>query len=238
MSGGPGPTAYDVAEHYDDAYYADLADRYARRSRFARQRVANVLSLLPPLEGRRVVDIGCGMGTFAIECARRGAVALGVDPAPAALPAARRVAKAEGVRGASFVRADGVRLPLADGSMDLALAADVTEHLDEATLASLLAEAARVLRPGGRLVLYTPSPTHIFERLRDSRLMKPDPSHIGLRPAEELVAAVQRAGLRVERVAFLPSHLPVWNRLERALGRWVGALRRRIGIVAVREAGR
>src|SRR5690606_22194845 len=110
VSGGPGPTAYDVAEHYDDAYYADLADRYARRSRFARQRVANVPSLLPPLEGRRVVDIGCGMGTFAIECARRGAVALGVDPAPAALPAARRVAKAEGVRGASFVRADGVRL--------------------------------------------------------------------------------------------------------------------------------
>src|SRR5690606_25216152 len=219
-------------------YYADLADRYARRSRFARQRVANVLSLLPPLEGRRVVDIGCGMGTFAIECARRGAVALGVDPAPAALPAAPRVAKAEGLRRASSARADGVRLPLADGSMDQALAADVTERLGEATLASLLAEAARVLRPGGRLVLYTPSPTHIFERLRDSRLMKPDPSHIGLRPAEELVAAVQRAGLRVERVAFLPSHLPGWNRLERALGRWVGALRRRIGIVAVREAGR
>jgi len=238
VSGGPGPTAYDVAAHYDDAYYADLADRYARRSRFARQRVANVLSLLPPLDGLTVVDIGCGMGTFAIECARRGARALGVDPAPAALPAARRVAEAEGVRGAWFARADGVRLPLADGSMDLALAADVTEHLDEATLASLLAEAARVLRPGGRLVLYTPSPTHVFERLRDSRLLKPDPSHIGLRRAEDLVAAVRRAGLDVERVAYLPSHLPGWNRLERAFGRWVGALRRRIGIVALRGAER
>src|SRR5690606_14721310 len=160
-------------------------ERYTRRSRFARQRVANVVSLLPPLEGRRVVDIGCGMGTFTIECARRGARALGVDPAPAALPAARRVAEAEGVRNAWFARADGVRLPLADGSVDLALAADVTEHLDEATLASLLAEAARVLRAGGRLVLYTPSPTHVFERLRESRLMNPDPSHIGLRRAED-----------------------------------------------------
>jgi SAM-dependent methyltransferase len=238
VNGSAGPTAYDVAEHYDEAYYADLAERYTRRSRFARQRVANVLSLLPPLDGLRVVDIGCGMGTFAIECARRGAVALGVDPAPAALPVARRVAEVEGVRSARFVRADGVRLPLADGSMDLALAADVTEHLDDATLASLLSEAVRVLRPGGRLVLYTPSPTHVFERLRGCGLMRPDPSHIGLRRAEELVAAVRRAGLRVERVAYLPSHLPVWNWLERALGRWVGALRRRIGIVAVREAGR
>ena len=50
--------------------------------------------------------------------------------------------------------------------------------------------------------------------------------------------AVRRAGLEVERVAYLPSHLPGWNRLERAFGRWVGALRRRIGIVAVQGAER
>ena len=235
-TGGPAPTAYDVAEHYDDAYYADLARRYTRRSRFARRRIANVLSLLPPLEGRRVVDIGCGMGTFTIECARRGARALGVDPAPAALPAARRVAEGEGVRRAWFARADGARLPLADRSMDLALAADVTEHLDDHTLAAVLGEAGRVLRPGGALVVYTPSPTHIFERLRQSRLMKPDPSHIGLRPAEELAAALRRAGFEVERVTFLPSHIPLLSALERVLARWIPLLRRRIGIVALRPS--
>src|SRR5690606_25727438 len=118
VNGSAGPTAYDVAEHYDEAYYADLAERYTRRSRFARQRVANVLSLLPPLDGRRVVDTGGGGGTLGIECGRRGAGARGGDPAPAALRVARRVAGVEGVRSARFVRGDGVRLPLADGSMD------------------------------------------------------------------------------------------------------------------------
>ena len=44
-----GRTAYDVAGHYDAGYYADLAARYRTRNRFARQRIANVLSLLTDL---------------------------------------------------------------------------------------------------------------------------------------------------------------------------------------------
>src|SRR5690606_37369828 len=138
-------------------------DRYRRRNRFARTRIANVFSLLPPVPGRRVVDLGCGMGTFTIEAARRGAFAIGVDPAPAALRAASRVAA--GTTGATFVRADAAALPLADASADVVLAADLTEHLDDATLGRVLAEAARVLRDSGVLVIYTPEQAHLFERL-------------------------------------------------------------------------
>ena len=68
-----GKTAYDVFDHYDDAYFADLAARYRTRSRFARQRIANVFSLLPDVRGKRVIDVGCGMGTFTFEAAARGA---------------------------------------------------------------------------------------------------------------------------------------------------------------------
>ncbi len=227
-----GRTAYDVAGHYDAGYYEDLAARYRTRNRFARQRIANVLSLLPPLDGRVLVDIGCGMGTFTVEAARRGARALGIDFAPEALPAAAAVARAEGAGQAWFARADAVRMPLRDQSADVVVAADITEHLDDATLRGVLGDVRRVLRSGGSLVVYTPENSHIFERLRDAGVMKQDPSHIGVRTAQELAGEVRAAGLDVVDVRWLPSHLPVFNLFERALGRWVPLLRRRIGIVA------
>lgn len=227
-----GPTAYDVAGHYDAGYYEDLARRYRTRNRFARQRIANVMSLLPPLADRVLVDIGCGMGTFTVEAAQHGAHALGLDFAPEALPAAAAVARAEGARHAWFARADAVRMPLRDDSADIIVAADITEHLDDATLRGVLRDARRVLRCGGSLVVYTPENSHIFERLRDAGVMKQDPSHIGVRTAEQLAAEVRAAGFDVTAVKWLPSHLPVLNLLERALAERVALLRRRIGIVA------
>jgi SAM-dependent methyltransferase len=243
-------TAYDVADHYDDAYFADLAARYRSRNRFARRRIANVFSLLPDLAGLNLVDLGCGMGTFTIEAAARGSHATGVDPAPAAVRAAAVVANAEGVGAqasaapasqseqgsARFVRADAALLPLRAASADVVLAADLTEHLDDVTLARILREALRVLRPDGRLVLYTPDRQHIFERLRDRGVMKQDPSHIGVRSAAELARAVEAAGFRVTRQAWLPSHLPGLAVAEAAFARWVPLLRRRIGLVAVAAA--
>jgi SAM-dependent methyltransferase len=84
-----GPTAYDVADHYDDAYFEDLAARYRTRNRFARRRIDNVFSLVPDVAGLVLADLGCGMGTFTLEAAARGAFAVGVDPASAAVRAAR-----------------------------------------------------------------------------------------------------------------------------------------------------
>lgn len=228
-------TAYDVADHYDDAYFADLSSRYRTRNRFARRRIANVFSLLPELSGRTLVDLGCGMGTFTIEAAGRGAHAIGVDPAPAAVRAARAVAAAEQAEGAHFIRADAVRLPLRAAAADVVLAADLTEHLDDVTLARILREAGRILTAGGRLVLYTPDRHHLFERLRERGVMKQDPSHIAVRSAGELRAAVESAGFDVERTTWLPSHLPGLGLAERMLARRVPLLRRRIGLIAIRR---
>ena len=228
-------TAYDVADHYDERYFADLSARYRKRNRFARRRIQNVFSLLADVKGRTVLDLGCGMGTFTLEAAQRGARAVGFDMMPTALSAARRVGQEEKVESARFVLADVARLPVRTSSADVVLAADLTEHLDENTLSRMLAEAVRVLRGNGRLVLYTPEASHIFERLRDSGVMKQDPSHIGVRTGPELADVVRKAGFRIERLTYLPSHLPLWNLLERAFARWVPLLRRRQGIVARRE---
>jgi SAM-dependent methyltransferase len=229
----PPLTAYDVADHYDEAYFADLSARYRKRNRFARQRIANVFSLVPDLAHRRLLDVGCGMGTFTLEAARRGARAVGLDLAPAGIAAARRVAQQEGVTRAHFTRADAALLPFGMGSADIIIAADFTEHLDEATLARVFAELGRVAARDATLVVYTPEPAHIFERLRERGiLLKQEPSHIGIRSAQDLGRAAERAGFVVERIRYLPSHIPGFNLLERVFARWIPLLRRRIGLVA------
>lgn len=233
-----GKTAYDVFDHYDDAYFADLAARYRQRNRFARQRIANVFSLLPSVRNARVVDIGCGMGTFTFEAATRGArFALGLDLAATGIAAAARIAREDGVNACAFLLADAAVLPVRTGSADIAIAADFTEHLDDETLRRVLNEAARIVRPGGTLVIYTPEASHIFEQLRDRGiLLEQEPSHIGIRSAEELAQFAAAAGFTVDRITYLPSHLPAWNLLERAFARWVPLLRRRIGLVAHKPA--
>lgn len=228
-------TAYDVSDHYDEAYFADLSARYRTRNRFARRRIANVFSLLPDPVGRTLVDLGCGMGTFTVEVAGRGAYAIGVDPAPAAVRAAAAVAAAEGAAAAQFLRADAARLPIREDAADIVLAADLTEHLDDVTLARILREAARILAPRGRLVLYTPDRHHVFERLRARGIMKQDPSHIGVRTATELRLAVESAGFAIERVVWLPSHLPGLDLVERWFAPHIPLLRRRIGLIASRR---
>jgi cyclopropane fatty-acyl-phospholipid synthase-like methyltransferase len=229
-------TAYDVFGRYDEAYFADLSARYRTRNRFARQRIANVFSLMPDLKGKRFLDVGCGMGTFTLEAAARGATAVGLDLAPAGIAAAQRVANEENVTNASFTLADAAVLPVRSNSVDVVIAADFTEHLDDGTLHRVLTDLARVTRSGGTLIIYTPEAGHIFERLRDRGfILEQEPSHIGIRSAQQLADAAAKFGFTVDRIRYLPSHLPVWNLLERGLARWVPLLRRRIGLVLRRQ---
>jgi len=98
--------------------------------------------LLPRLSGRDVLDLGCGHGHYARLARARGARrVLALD---FALPMAAAAPPPAGV-------ADAGRLPLADGCMDVVVAALLLSFVPDR--AALLAEVARVLRPGGALVL-------------------------------------------------------------------------------------
>ncbi|MSQ29700.1 MAG: class I SAM-dependent methyltransferase [Dehalococcoidia bacterium] len=115
-----------------------------------------------PLSGKRVFDLGCGVGEYVRAFARRGAQVLGSDVAPARLVEARQrvsTAEASGVQG--FFAAAGEALPLIDASIDLIVLNEVIEHVadDRATLR----EIARVLSPGGTCILYAPNRLFPFE---------------------------------------------------------------------------
>jgi SAM-dependent methyltransferase len=94
-----------------------------------------------------VLDAGCGTGRALPHLERAGAVAVGLDATPEMLAVAAG-------RSSRLVLADGLRLPLADGALGATFAAGFVTHLDDPHAG--LAELARVVRPGGRLVLFHP----------------------------------------------------------------------------------
>ncbi|WP_308257416.1 methyltransferase domain-containing protein [Pseudonocardia lacus] len=120
----------------------DLADALPAAARL-RARSYDLLAVPP---GAAVVDVGCGSGLAVAELVARGVRAIGVDPDPAVL------AVAAGRRpGHDFRRSDAYALPLADGEVAGYRADKVFHLLDDPARA--LAEARRVLAPGGRVVL-------------------------------------------------------------------------------------
>jgi SAM-dependent methyltransferase len=104
--------------------------------------------LLPAL---RVADLGCGEGYLTIEVSRWAEHVVAVDRSPAVLRAARALARRRGASNITWKRGDLGRLPIADGAVDVALLSQALHHADDPRRA--LAEAARILAPGGRVLV-------------------------------------------------------------------------------------
>lgn len=123
------------------------------------------------LRGLVVLDAACGPGGKTAWYAEDGAArVIGVDLAPAHLGAAARFAAARGVAGRTrFVAADAARLPLRDAGLDAVTANDAVEHFGDP--GAVLAELARVLRPGGRMFVtfppfYSARGAHLYDYVR------------------------------------------------------------------------
>lgn len=157
--------------------------------------------------GRDALDLGCAGGFMADALARRGARVTGIDPAARAVAAATAHAAREG----HDIRYDvgvGEALPYADASFDVVVCVDVLEHV--ADLAAVMAETARVLRPGGLFLFDTinRNPLARFGVVtvaEDVLGLLPKGTHdpeMFIRP-DELRAALTTAGLAPERFTGL-----------------------------------
>jgi 2-polyprenyl-6-hydroxyphenyl methylase / 3-demethylubiquinone-9 3-methyltransferase len=105
-----------------------------------------------PLAGVSLLDVGCGAGLFAEPLARLGADVLGVDPAPAAIEAARRHAEETGAR--LVYRAASIEEVAAEPRrFDIVSAMEVIEHVADPK--AFVAYAASLVRPGGLFLAST-----------------------------------------------------------------------------------
>ena len=109
-----------------------------------------VLELAGSLEGLDVLDVGCGDGAYALAAARAGAHVTGLDRSGAAVAAARARTEGEGL-ALELQVADARALPFPAARFDVVLAVTVLCFVEDP--AQAIAEMARVLRPGGVLVL-------------------------------------------------------------------------------------
>jgi SAM-dependent methyltransferase len=132
------------------------------------------LGVLGDVDGLDVVELGCGTAYFSAWLARRGARPVGVDPTPAQLESARAMQHEFGLDFPLY-QAPAEDVPLPDASFDLALSeygASIWADPDR-----WVAEAARLLRPGGRLIFLRSSTLVILcapdEGPAEERLLRP-----------------------------------------------------------------
>jgi SAM-dependent methyltransferase len=122
--------------------------------RFGQDRRLNLIRQYAPLEGARILDIGCGLGVYVRKFREFSPNVVGIDIDPKRLR--------EGARDVpGLMLAVGEHLPFKAGSLDVIVLNEVIEHVndDRATMA----EVRRALHPGGRVAIYAPNRLYPFE---------------------------------------------------------------------------
>lgn len=157
-SGEPAPdnqAGWDaISEAYQREFYGE---RYGERLMWSRRASEDDLHVLDEVRGRRALVLGCGGGQDVVALAKMGAIAIGVDYSPKQIAYAKKYAASLSVENASFVEGtvdDLTRFD--DESFDLAVSIytlDFVERVD-----AVIAEAARVLKPGGVLAIAVKHP--------------------------------------------------------------------------------
>lgn len=147
-------------------------------------------------DGQAVLDFGCFDGFIVGALARNFAIlGVGVDLSPSALELAGR---SQGDTACRFVCSDGLGLPFTSATFDVVVCSEILEHVPD--LDAVLAEIARVLKPGGRLYATMPNDlAHVWPPLRSlCRRVDEVEGHLRRCTMQGFVDALGRHGLRVD----------------------------------------
>jgi SAM-dependent methyltransferase len=144
----------------EDHFYRAFEEEFRGSRELIKSRLSFYLPFIEPLKQSqscpKAVDLGCGRGEWLEILAENGFSALGVDRDDGMLAACRE-------RGLASEKEDAIeclkRLP--DASMAIVSGFHIAEHLPFADLRKLVEESARVLKPGGLLILETPNPENL-----------------------------------------------------------------------------
>lgn len=145
-----------------------------RRSVLKQRKLASIEAMLGPTDGLRCLDLGSDNGVVSLLLRRRGGSWASADLTDEAVASIRELVEAD------VHRLDPRRFPFPDASFDRVVVVDMLEHVPDET--AFAAELARVLKPGGRLIVNTPHlKRSLLRRLRHA-IGQTDEKHGHLRP--------------------------------------------------------
>ena len=156
---------------YETGYLGFFATNPGIRYLF-RRRLEEQFDLIPRAGEGSLLEVGCGAGVFSLLAGARFGRVVGTDVSDTALAFARRLAARRLAANVCFFAADVEKLPLPDSEFSCVICSEVIGHV--AYPEKAVSEMARVLKPGGTLILSTPcalSPTHWA--LRVASLLRP-----------------------------------------------------------------
>jgi 2-polyprenyl-3-methyl-5-hydroxy-6-metoxy-1,4-benzoquinol methylase len=216
----PPPTAEEVAALYDESYFKSdgSLDRgygdYAAQAHNIRRTFQDRLRYLPETRGQ-LLDVGAAAGFFVEQARLAGWDAEGVEPSAWASRYARE-RLGQPVRTCSL---DEAAFP--DASFDVVTCWEVIEHLPDPR--RLLAEMARVLKPGGHLLMSTPDAGSTVARVSGQRWLGwyKVPEHLQFFDEAGLARLCTEVGLRVERTRYVSLTVSLEFAMQR-LGALVG----------------
>ncbi len=188
MSGASSAKKASARRHFDR-----WAGRYEedRTSRWLADLQAEALRTLRPAKDDRMLDIGCGTGAAVREAAPAVERAVGVDLSPAMVARARELAA--DLPNADFREADSELLPFGDDAFTAILCTTSFHHYPDPDRA--IREMARVLAPGGRVVIGDGCSDRLAARALDLVLRTFQRSHVHFYRSRELEAIIARSGL-------------------------------------------
>lgn len=146
------------------AYFDELAGKFGRQyvpGRSWQGLAETLLALLPPVV---IADLGAGEGTFSQLLARRAEKVIAVDNSDKMVEYGTELARQHGVKNLEYRKGDLEALPIKDKSVDVAFFSQALHHAQHPPVA--VAEAHRILKPGGRIVVLD-LVKHNFEEARE-----------------------------------------------------------------------
>jgi ubiquinone/menaquinone biosynthesis C-methylase UbiE len=227
-----------IKEYYDKGEYFDGAVRYKTwqdllKYRIQKYKIRKILKIYTPRKKDRVLDLGSALGNISFALSPLVNHATGLDYSKRAVAFAKRLLSASPFRNINFVQASAEKTRLPSGSFDVIFSADLFEHLYPDICRKTLDECFRLLKKGGKLIIWTPNRGHILEILKNNNIiLKKDISHVDYKSKKILVSDLTQRGYKILKAYYETSHIPFFNILEKIFIPFLPFMRRRIAILA------